>query len=37
VGLLGWIIEKFYAWSDNDGDIMHTFSKDDLLTNVMIY
>ncbi len=37
VGLLGWIIEKFYAWSDNDGNIEHTFTKDDLLTNVMIY
>ena len=37
VGLLGWIIEKFHAWSDNDGNIEHTFLKDDLLTNVMIY
>jgi pimeloyl-ACP methyl ester carboxylesterase len=37
VGLLGWIIEKFYAWSDNDGNLEHTFTKDDLLTNVMIY
>lgn len=37
VGLLGWIIEKFHAWSDNDGNIEHTFTKDDLLTNVMIY
>lgn len=37
VGLLAWIIEKFHAWSDNDGNIEHTFTKDDLLTNVMIY
>jgi pimeloyl-ACP methyl ester carboxylesterase len=37
VGLLGWIIEKFHAWSDHDGNIEHTFTKDDLLTNVMIY
>lgn len=37
VGLLGWIIEKFHGWSDNDGNIEHTFTKDDLLTNVMIY
>ncbi|RZK31417.1 MAG: epoxide hydrolase [Hymenobacter sp.] len=37
VGLLAWIIEKFHAWSDNDGNIDHTFTKDDLLTNVMIY
>ena len=37
VGLLAWIIEKFHAWSDNDGNIEHTFTRDDLLTNVMIY
>lgn len=37
VGLLGWIIEKFHAWSDNDGNLEHAFTKDDLLTNVMIY
>jgi len=37
VGLLGWIIEKFHAWSDNDGDLEHAFTKDELLTNVMIY
>ncbi len=37
VGLLGWIIEKFHAWSDNDGNLEHAFTKDELLTNVMIY
>ncbi|MGI4834091.1 MAG: epoxide hydrolase family protein [Janthinobacterium lividum] len=37
VGLLGWVIEKFHAWSDNDGNIENTFTKDDLLTNIMIY
>ena len=37
VGLLGWIIEKFHAWSDNDGNVEQAFTKDDLLTNVMIY
>jgi len=35
--LLGWIIEKFHAWSDNDGNLEHAFTKDELLTNVMIY
>jgi pimeloyl-ACP methyl ester carboxylesterase len=37
VGLLAWIIEKFQTWSDNDGNVEHTFTKDELLTNVMIY
>jgi pimeloyl-ACP methyl ester carboxylesterase len=37
VGLLAWIIEKFHTWSDNDGNVEHTFTKDELLTNVMIY
>lgn len=37
VGLLGWIIEKFHAWSDNDGNLESAFTKDELLTNVMIY
>jgi pimeloyl-ACP methyl ester carboxylesterase len=37
VGLAGWIVEKFRAWSDCDGDVERRFSKDFLLTNVMIY
>ncbi|MDQ1503020.1 MAG: hypothetical protein QOD57_747 [Actinomycetota bacterium] len=37
VGLAGWIIEKFRAWSDCDGDIESRFTKDFLLTNVMLY
>ena len=37
VGLAAWIIEKFRAWSDCDGDVERCFSKDELLTNVMIY
>jgi pimeloyl-ACP methyl ester carboxylesterase len=37
VGLAGWIIEKFEAWSDNHGDIENAFSKDELLTNLTIY
>lgn len=36
-GLAAWIVEKFYDWSDCGGDIESRFSKDDLLTNVMIY
>ena len=37
VGLLAWIVEKWYAWSDCNGDIESCFTKDELLTNVMIY
>lgn len=36
-GLAAWIVEKFYEWSDCDGHIETRFSKDELLTNVMIY
>jgi microsomal epoxide hydrolase len=37
VGLAGWIVEKFRAWSDCEGDVERRFSKDELLTNIMIY
>ena len=37
VGLAGWIIEKFRAWSDCDGEIEKSYTKDELLTNLMIY
>jgi epoxide hydrolase len=37
VGLASWIIEKWYGWSDHDGDIEKVFTKDELLTNIMIY
>lgn len=36
-GLAGWIIEKFNSWSDNDGNIEHSFNKDELLINLSIY
>jgi len=36
-GLASWIIEKFYSWSDNKGNIENSFTKDELLTNIMIY
>jgi pimeloyl-ACP methyl ester carboxylesterase len=36
-GLAGWIIEKFRAWSDCHGEIESVFTKDELLTNIMIY
>lgn len=36
-GLAAWIVEKFRAWSDCSGDIERSFSKDELLTNIMVY
>ncbi len=36
-GLAAWIVEKFHRWSDCEGDVERRFSKDDLLTNIMIY
>ncbi|WP_121712111.1 epoxide hydrolase family protein [Streptomyces sp. E5N91] len=37
VGMLAWILERWTNWSDNDGDVENTFSKDDMLTNATIY
>jgi pimeloyl-ACP methyl ester carboxylesterase len=37
VGLLAWIVEKFRAWSDCDGDPESVFTRDQLITNVMLY
>jgi pimeloyl-ACP methyl ester carboxylesterase len=36
-GLAAWIVDKFHAWSDCGGDVETRFTKDELLTNVMIY
>ena len=37
VGLLAWIVEKWRAWSDCDGDVLRCFTPDELLTNSTIY
>ena len=38
VGIAAWIIEKYNSWSDTDGDdIESVYTKDELLTNIMIY
>jgi pimeloyl-ACP methyl ester carboxylesterase len=37
VGLASWIVDRFAAWSDCGGDLDRSFSKDELLTNIMIY
>lgn len=38
VGVAAWILEKMNAWSDTEGDnVESVYSKDQLLTNIMIY
>ncbi|MBI3462324.1 MAG: alpha/beta fold hydrolase, partial [Planctomycetes bacterium] len=36
-GLAAWVVDKFWAWSDHGGNLENSFTKDELLTNVMIY
>jgi pimeloyl-ACP methyl ester carboxylesterase len=36
-GLAAWLLEKFYGWSDCDGDLMSAFSIDRLLDNISLY
>ena len=36
-GLAAWLVEKFRAWSDCDGSIESRFTKDELLTQIMVY
>ncbi len=36
-GLLAWIVQRFRDWSDCDGELMRSFTRDQLLTNVMSY
>jgi pimeloyl-ACP methyl ester carboxylesterase len=36
-GLAAWIVEKLRAWSDCDGDVERSFTKDETLTNVTLY
>jgi pimeloyl-ACP methyl ester carboxylesterase len=36
-GLLAWIVEKFRAWSDCGGDVLRSFTPDDLLVTPTLY
>jgi len=36
-GLAAWIVEKFHAWTDCDGDIETAVSRDEMLANIMLY
>jgi epoxide hydrolase len=35
--LCAWIVEKFWSWTDHDGDLDTVISRDELLDNLMIY
>ena len=38
VGVAAWILEKMHGWSDTKGDdVESVYSKDQLLTNIMVY
>ena len=36
-GLAAWIVEKFQAWTDNDGDLESVLDKDTILANITAY
>lgn len=36
-GLCAWIVEKYRAWSDCDGDPANVFSREEMLDNIMVY
>lgn len=37
VGAAAWIVEKMKGWSDSTEDLDRTFTKDQVLTNIMLY
>ena len=37
MGTAAWIAEKFWAWTDNGGTLENAISKDQLLTDIMLY
>jgi pimeloyl-ACP methyl ester carboxylesterase len=37
VGLAAWIVEKFQSWTQNRGAIEDAVSRDDLLSNIVLY
>ena len=36
-GLAGWIVEKFRAWTDNNGNPEDAVTRDQILTNITVY
>jgi len=37
IGLAAWLVEKYRAWSDCEGDVTRKFSLDELLTVITLY
>ncbi|NIO43834.1 MAG: alpha/beta fold hydrolase [Burkholderiales bacterium] len=37
VGLAAWLVEKFYTWTDCQGDLDSYFGRDTMLTDIMLY
>jgi pimeloyl-ACP methyl ester carboxylesterase len=37
VGLAAWIVEKFRAWTDNDGNPESAVARDDMLADITLY
>lgn len=37
LGQAAWILEKFWAWTDCDGDPLNVLTLDEMLDNVMLY
>jgi pimeloyl-ACP methyl ester carboxylesterase len=37
VGLLGWLLEKFYGWSDHGENLWETFQREEILTIATLY
>lgn len=37
IGQAAWILEKFWAWSDSGDDLWSTFTRDEMLDNIMLY
>jgi epoxide hydrolase len=37
VAQCAWIVEKFWAWTDCDGDPLNVLTRDEMLDNVMLY
>jgi pimeloyl-ACP methyl ester carboxylesterase len=36
-GLAAWIVEKFHAWTDHDGDLETAITRDEMLANISLY
>jgi microsomal epoxide hydrolase len=36
-GLAAWIVEKFRTWTDCDGDVENAVTRDEMLTDIMLY